>query len=59
MYAIAIDGELVATGLKAEQVLENLRVKGQGGKVEVASFDPEKRVWIPVCLEKFGFAYLA
>ena len=50
MYAIAIDGELLASGLKAEQVLENLKHREQDEKIEVASFR-EGEGWIPVCLD--------
>lgn len=56
MYAVVIDGELVASNLKAEQVQKNLRVKGEDAKIEVASFDLDQRLWIPVCLEQFSKA---
>lgn len=57
MFAIAIDGELVASGLKASQVLETLRDSRQEeAKIEVASFDPGMRKWVPVCLGKFAQA---
>lgn len=57
MYALAIDGELVSAKLTAKEVQKNLRVKGDGeAKIEIASFDPSKRLWIPVCLETFSKA---
>lgn len=49
MYALAIDGELVAANLKAEEVLRNLKDREEG-RIEVASF-LEGKGWIPVCLE--------
>lgn len=58
MYAIAIDGELVASVLNSKQVLENLKVR-EDGKIEVASFDPSLRLWVPVCLDRFGLARAA
>lgn len=57
MYALAIDGELVSAKLTAKEVQKNLRVKGDGeAKIEVASFDPYQRLWVPVCLESFSKA---
>lgn len=55
MYAIAIDGELVASSITASQVLANLKVKRDEGKVEVASFEVG-RGWVAVCLDKFAHA---
>lgn len=55
MYAIAIDGELLATGLKAGEVLKNLKVRENEAKVEVACFVPGKG-WVQVCLEQFAHA---
>jgi hypothetical protein len=54
MYALAIDGELVAANLQAGEVLKNLKDSKQGERVEVASFDSRLRLWIPVCLDKFA-----
>lgn len=53
MYALAIDGELVSANLNAEQVLKNLKVNREDGKIEVASFVKGKG-WMPVCIEKFA-----
>lgn len=55
MYAIVIDGELRANGIKAGEVLKVLKQNelGEGLTVQVASFSKELRRWIPVCLENF------
>jgi hypothetical protein len=60
MYAIAIDGNVLATVQSRAEVIEKLRDKAvrdeaffnSDGKVEVASF-LKGRGWIPVCLELF------
>jgi hypothetical protein len=62
MYAIAIDGELFATLPNKAQVIEKLRAKelreklAEDVKLELASFDSERRKWIPLCLSEFAHA---
>lgn len=57
MYALAINGELVSAKLTAKEVQKNLKVREDGEeKIEVASFDLNQRLWIPVCLEAFAKA---
>lgn len=52
MYAIAIEGDLKATGLTAVQVLKNLKDNKEDGRIEIASFSPGKG-WVPVCIDRF------
>lgn len=54
MYAIVIDGELRGQGARLE-VLKTLRQNELGERlaVQVASFSPALREWIPVCLDQF------
>lgn len=61
MFAIAIDGELIATLESKREVVEKLRDRQIQDKlffddvsVEIASFNLERKKWIPVCLDKFA-----
>lgn len=56
MFAIAVDGELVASQVGEQEVvkiLRDTRKQGEASRVEVASFSSEQREWIPVCLDRF------
>ena len=63
MYAIAVDGNVLATVKSKAEVIEKLedkRIRDEAffnadGKIEVASFRAG-RGWIPVCLNEFAHA---
>jgi hypothetical protein len=58
MFAVAVDGELVASRVSKEEVVKILKVTrdmqhvGEVGRIEVASFEPAEG-WVPVCIERF------
>lgn len=53
MYAIVFDGELVAQGIQASEVLKVLKSNKQGYHVEIASYSADCEAWIPVCPDQF------
>lgn len=62
MYAIAIDGEHIATLVNRAQVVEKLKDRQirerleEHQLIELASFDFDRRKWIPICLNEFAHA---
>lgn len=62
MFAIAVDGELVASQVGEQEVvkiLRDTRKQGEANRIEVASFSLAQREWVPVCVERFEFAHAA
>lgn len=62
MFAIAIDGELIASRVGEQEVvkiLKDTRKHGEANRIEVASFSTVQRVWEPICVERFEFAHAA
>jgi hypothetical protein len=63
MFALAVDGNVLAVVESKAEVVEKLRDKAirdnayfnADGRIEVASFRPGEG-WIPICVDKFAQA---